>query len=494
MKRTRVVLTVILMLCVSLFWSLPASAATDSVYTLAETTAAWDGTDANRLKAATADYTYAYGDESSVTYVLPWAFTFYGQAYNQLTADSNGNIWLTASGSAHSFNLANAGRGPVIAAWNNDLSSQYYGGVFIQHKTNPERVVVQWQTETYTEEGEHRLNDVEAVLFPDGTVRLDYRTFDTSNGSDYGSGISKDDGTHFLSLTTAFGNVATLAGRSFVSTLTVGDTIIPTVSEFTIPATSASLTIPITLFTATDNIAVTGHLITESSTPPLSGATGWTVTAPASYTAATAGSHTLYPWAKDAAGNVSALFATPRTVAIDTTAPTGTITINAGAAATNSTAATLTLACSDTNGCSLMQFSNDNITWFSSETYATSKAWPLTTVDGTKTVYVKYKDTSGNWSVVINDTIILDTAVPATSAAPVGGTYTGAQSVTLTCSDGTGSGCDKIYYTTDGTTPTTASSVYAAPLSIPATSTLKYFATDKAGNPEAVQSQTYTII
>jgi hypothetical protein len=86
-----------------------------------------------------------------------------------------------------------------------------------------------------------------------------------------------------------------------------------------------------------------------------------------------------------------------------------------------------------------------------------------------------------------------DTTPPVTTASPSGGTYTGSQTVTLTCSDGTGSGCDKIYFTIDGSTPTTASNIYTAPLVIVSTTTLKYFANDLAGNAEAVKTQTYTI-
>ncbi len=147
------------------------------------------------------------------------------------------------------------------------------------------------------------------------------------------------------------------------------------------------------------------------------------------------GSKTVYTWFKDNAGNVTA---TPSTFAdsiiLDATAPTGSVTINSGAAYTNTTSATLSLSCTDTgSGCAQMQFSNDNVTWSTSEIYSATKAWTLTTGDGTKTVYVKFKDNSNNWSTAYSDTIILDTAITvtvtandptATEAGPTTGQFT----------------------------------------------------------------------
>ncbi|MFB3885601.1 MAG: chitobiase/beta-hexosaminidase C-terminal domain-containing protein [Thermodesulfobacteriota bacterium] len=92
---------------------------------------------------------------------------------------------------------------------------------------------------------------------------------------------------------------------------------------------------------------------------------------------------------------------------IDTTPPTGTITINSGAASTNSINVTLTLTCDDTNGCSQMQFSNNNVDYSTPETYSSTKVWFLTSGNGTKTVYVKSKDMAGNWSTAYSDTIDL---------------------------------------------------------------------------------------
>jgi hypothetical protein len=88
-------------------------------------------------------------------------------------------------------------------------------------------------------------------------------------------------------------------------TITLPDVTKPVVSAFSIPSTSTSLVVAISSFTASDNKAVTGFMLTESATAPLAGNAGWTATAPTSYSFATEGTKTLYAWAKDAAGNVS---------------------------------------------------------------------------------------------------------------------------------------------------------------------------------------------
>ncbi len=106
-----------------------------------------------------------------------------------------------------------------------------------------------------------------------------------------------------------FTNLAEITARTFPgnpnSKPQTADTTPPTVTAFTIPSSSSSLTVPITSFTASDNVGVTGYMVTESSSPPSASATGWSISAPTSYTFSTAGTKTLYAWAKDAAGNVS---------------------------------------------------------------------------------------------------------------------------------------------------------------------------------------------
>jgi predicted outer membrane repeat protein len=117
----------------------------------------------------------------------------------------------------------------------------------------------------------------------------------------------------------AAGNVSSVSGSP--ATVSV-DTTVPTVTSFTATTPATSLAIPITAFTATDAIGVAGYIITQSPTPPSAGAAGWSTSAPTSYSVGNDGTYTLYPWAKDAAGNVSSVFASPASVSVDTSAPT----------------------------------------------------------------------------------------------------------------------------------------------------------------------------
>jgi hypothetical protein len=79
------------------------------------------------------------------------------------------------------------------------------------------------------------------------------------------------------------------------------------------------------------------------------------------------------------------------------------------------------------------------------------------------------------------------TATPTFS--PAAGTYTG--SVTVSISDATTGAT--IHYTTDGSTPTTASPVYSTPLTLTQTTTVKAMATASGMTDSAVTSATFTI-
>jgi hypothetical protein len=94
------------------------------------------------------------------------------------------------------------------------------------------------------------------------------------------------------------------------TSVALADRTPPTVTAFAIPTHCSSQTVPILTLTATDNVAVVGYLLTESSSKPSVSDRDWSATPPASYTFSISNplgmiNKTLYAWSKDAAGNVS---------------------------------------------------------------------------------------------------------------------------------------------------------------------------------------------
>jgi uncharacterized repeat protein (TIGR01451 family) len=139
---------------------------------------------------------------------------------------------------------------------------------------------------------------------------------------------------------------------------------------------------------------------------------------PKSYSGLANGSHTFTVRANDGAGNADATPAT-RTWTVDTAAPGGTVKINGGAAYTKSASVRLSLSATDpapASGLAGMRFMNDGGgSWSAWQPYATTKSWTLRNANGTRTVYVQYKDRAGNVSTSALDRIILDTVEPTIS-------------------------------------------------------------------------------
>jgi hypothetical protein len=77
---------------------------------------------------------------------------------------------------------------------------------------------------------------------------------------------------------------------------------------------------------------------------------------------------------------------------------------------------TATTSAADTgSGVDQVALSNDGTTW-TTRAYAPTQAWTLSSTNGTRTVYAKWRDAAGNWSTVATDTIVLDTVVPTATA------------------------------------------------------------------------------
>lgn len=143
------------------------------------------------------------------------------------------------------------------------------------------------------------------------------------------------------------------------------------------------------------------------------------------------GLKTVYVQVRDNAGNVGSF---QDSIVLDTGAPSGSVVINSGAQYATAPRVQLSLSATDSlSGVSQMRFSNDGSTWSAWEAYATSRAWDLSSGDGTKTVYVQFRDRAGNVSPVATDTIVLDTVAPSANPQINGGAaYTNSPSVTVT--------------------------------------------------------------
>lgn len=102
--------------------------------------------------------------------------------------------------------------------------------------------------------------------------------------------------------------------------------------------------------------------------------------------------------------------------ATNTEAPTGSVSINAGAEYTQGTGVTLTLsAVAVVGSVDSMEVRNDAAFTGNWQAYATSLGWSLDATDGTRTVYVRFRDDTGNISSTYTDTIILDRQSPTIS-------------------------------------------------------------------------------
>ena len=115
-------------------------------------------------------------------------------------------------------------------------------------------------------------------------------------------------------------------------------------------------------------------------------------------------------------------------------------------------------------------------------------------VGATVVVYGTLKKYNSTYEFDRNNYLVSYTApavaVAAPTFSPAGGTYTEAQSVTISCTTENAT----IYYTTDGSEPSNQSTPYTDAISVSETTTIKAIAYDGQGNSSNVASATYTII
>ena len=235
----------------------------------------------------------------------------------------------------------------------------------------------------------------------------------------------------------AAGNIS--AAATATVTITLPDLTVPAVDSFSLPASSASLTVAVLSFTASDNVGVAGYLLSETAATPAAGDKAWTPTPSGSYTFATQGAKTLYAFAKDAAGNVSA--AAMATVGItlpDLSAPTvDAFSLPAGSSSL--TVSVLSFKASDNVGVAGYLLSET-----AAMPTAGDKAWTPTpsasytfSSQGSKTLYAFAKDAAGNVSAPASGTVVVRLLFTVTASAGVGGSLSPATAQTVASGDST---------------------------------------------------------
>jgi hypothetical protein len=135
-----------------------------------------------------------------------------------------------------------------------------------------------------------------------------------------------------------------------------------------------------------------------------------------------------------------------------------------------------------TSGATVYYTTNGSTPTTSSAVYSSA-----ITVSATETLEALATHSGDSNSAVGSAAYTIQVATPTFS--PTAGTYSSAQTVTI--SDSTSG--STIYYTTNGTTPTTSSTVYSSAITVSTTETLEAIATASGYAQSAVGSAAYTI-
>jgi sugar lactone lactonase YvrE len=173
---------------------------------------------------------------------------------------------------------------------------------------------------------------------------------------------------------------------------------------------------------------------------------------------------------------------TPIQTVVSSCAAAPTFTPPAG---TYSTAQIVTIACTTTPGATIYYTTNGTIPTTSSTVYT----GPIT-VSASETINAIAVAAGYSNSPVATAAYVIGIPVAATPVfTPPAGTYTGTQTVTI--SDTTPGAT--IYYTTNGTTPTTSSTLYTGPITVSVSETIEAIAVAIAYTNSAVATAAYVI-
>ncbi len=304
----------------------------------------------------------------------------------------------------------------------------------------------------------------------EGTHTFDVRATDTAGNTD----LSPAQHTWTIDKTSAV-----LSPVSFVSNNT----------NNTWAKTGDTVTLSFTANESLNSVAMTIAAHTVSATN--SSGNDWS----GSYTLDSSDSEGLIPFTIDVidqAGNASSQVTSTTdgsSVTFDKTDPNTTID-SGPVSPSNSTTAAFTFSANEVGSTFECKIDGGSFT-----SCASPKSYSSLS-EGSHSFQVRAIDPAGNVDGSLSTYLWnIDIVAPTTSDSGIDSFWHNSDvTVTLSCDDGTGSGCVVTYHTVDGSTPTTSSAT-GNPFTLTSNGeyTIKYFSVDGAGNEEAVKTAANTV-
>jgi hypothetical protein len=317
--------------------------------------------------------------------------------------------------------------------------------------------------------------------------------------------INPPSGSSGTSVTVTGTNLSGATEMTFGSTPVTPTSSTSTTATAIAPTGSGTVNVTVTTANGTSNAESFTYSSTPAATPTFSpGAGTYTSAQTVTISDGTSGATIYYTTNGTTPTTGSTVYTSPISVSASetvkaiatasgyTTSAVGSAayTINLGTAATPSfspaagtysTSQTVTIS-TTTPSATIYYTTNGSTPTTGSAVYSS----PIT-ISATETVKAIAAATGYTNSAVGSATYTLKVATPTFS--PVAGTYNSTQTVTISSITPS----TTIYYTTNGTTPTTSSTVYSGPISVTATETLKALAAKTGYTNSAVGSATYTL-
>jgi hypothetical protein len=299
----------------------------------------------------------------------------------------------------------------------------------------------------------------------------------TTNGTAPTTSSTKYTGAITVSATETLEAIAIATGYSnsavATATYTIGAATTLPAPTFSPAAGTYSTSQTVTISDAT---AGTTIYYTTNGTTPTTSSTKYTGAITVSAT------ETIEAIAVETGYSNSAMATATYTIGAATTLPIPTFTPAAGSYSTSQT-----VTISDATAGTTIYYTTNGTT----PTTSSTKYTGAITVSATETITAIAVETGYTNSAVATATYTISTAttLPAPTFSPAAGTYTSAQSVTISHSTAGAT----IYYTTNGTAPTASSTKYTGAIKVSATETIEAIAVATGYTNSAVATATYTI-